>query len=80
MVKCLRFFQDQFQSSFPSQSKDDSSMNSTKDSEENNSVIAVEGQDPEDIKSENLDIQEEQMDIFCASLNEDLAKKKGCTP
>ena len=55
-------------------------MNSTKDSEENNSVIAVEGQDPEDIKSENLDIQEEQMDIFCASLNEDLAKKKGCTP
>ena len=59
MIKCIRFFKDQFQSSFQIQSKDDASMNSAKDSEDNDSIIAGEGQDQEDINSEDLDIQDE---------------------
>ena len=45
MIKCMNFFKDQFQSSF--QSKDDSSINSAKDSDDNDYVIAGEGHDQE---------------------------------
>ena len=55
-------------------------MNCTKDREKHDSIIAGEGQDQEDINFEDLDIQEEQMTIFWASLNEDLSKKKGGNP
>ena len=80
IIKCMNFFEDQFQSSFQSQSKEDTSMNSTKDGEEHDFIIAGEGQDQEDINFEDLDIQEEQMTLFWASLNEDLYNKKGDNP
>ena len=68
MKKCMQFFKDH--SSF----KYDSSMGSTKDSEEGKSICVGEGKDlDEDITSEEF--HDEQMAEFWASLNEEKNKR-----
>ena len=71
MKKFMQFFKDQFISSF----KYDSSMGSTKDSEEGKSICVGEGKDlDEDITSEEF--HDEQMAEFWASLNEGNVKNR----
>ena len=74
MVKCMNFFKDQFQYFF--QSNDDSSMNSAKQSKDNDYVIEGEGKDQDEINFNDLDNQEKQMIAFWALLNDDLSQKK----
>ena len=70
MRRCMKYFKDQFQHSF---GKDDSSMGSVKDSEDD--LLADESQDPdEDINSDNMD-EEQQLAEFWVSLNEDKRRR-----
>ena len=67
MKRSMQFFKYQFISYF----KDDSSMGSDKDSEEDKSICVGEWQDPnEDITSKDFEFHNEQMTEFWASLNE----------
>ena len=57
----MNFFKDQFNNLFSQ--KNDSHVASNKDNEEGNSIIAGEGQDPNDIDLD-LDIQDAQLAEF----------------